>query len=59
MTREPLRPAKPGQTFGTCIACGQHIRVDTGATRCQQCAAWRRWFIAHRIASRYLREVKR
>lgn len=45
--------------FGACIHCGQHIRLTSGATTCPTCSAWRRWFSAHRIASRALREVPR
>lgn len=45
--------------LGACINCGQHIRLVAGVTTCRTCAAWRRWYSAHRIASRYLREVQR
>lgn len=45
--------------IGNCIACGQHIRLTAGVTTCPTCAAWRRWYSAHRIASRYLREIPR
>ena len=45
--------------LGNCINCGQHIRLTAGVTTCPTCAAWRRWYSAHRIASRYLREVQR
>jgi len=45
--------------LGNCINCGQHIRLTAGVTTCPTCAAWRRWYSAHRIASRYLREVAR
>lgn len=58
MNRDPI-PLKPRQmpALGSCINCGQHIRLVGGATQCPTCSAWRRWFIAHRIASRYLREA--
>lgn len=45
--------------LGTCANCGQHIRLIGGATTCPTCSAWRRWYSAHRLASRYLREVAR
>lgn len=50
----PLAPR-----LGNCINCGQYIRLVGGATTCPTCSAWRRWYSAHRIASRYLREVPR
>ena len=43
--------------LGNCINCGQHIRLTGGVTTCATCKAWLRWYSAHRIASRYLREV--
>lgn len=45
--------------IGNCINCGQHIRLTGGATTCPTCTAWRRWYVAHRIASRLLREAMR
>ena len=48
---------RAAQKLGNCASCGQRIRLVGGATTCPTCAAWRRWFIAHRIASRYLREA--
>lgn len=49
------RPRK--QDFGACIGCGIRIAPSSGTLRCPTCAAWRRWFSAHRIASRALREA--
>lgn len=54
LTAERKLPA-----LGTCIACGAHIRLTAASTTCPTCSAWRRWYVAHRIASRYLREVAR
>lgn len=51
--------SKQAPDLGNCIHCGQHIRLVGGATTCPTCAAWRRWYVAHRIASGYLREVGR
>lgn len=45
--------------LGNCISCGTRIKLVGGATQCPTCSAWRRWYIAHRIASRYLRGVPR
>ncbi|MCO5106649.1 MAG: hypothetical protein M9907_06175 [Burkholderiaceae bacterium] len=45
--------------LGNCAGCGARIRLIGRATICPTCSAWRRWYIAHRIASRYLREVAR
>lgn len=60
MTGAPT-PSKPHRMpeLGNCANCGQRIRLVGGVTTCPTCAAWRRWYIAHRIASRYLREVTR
>ena len=54
-----LRPAiiPPAQILGKCISCGSRINLVGGATTCPTCAAWRRWYSAHRIASGYMREV--
>lgn len=49
----------PFLPLGACASCGQHIRLIGGATTCPTCSAWRRWYSAHRLASRYLREVAR
>ncbi len=49
----------PFLRLGNCANCGQRIRLVGGVTTCPTCAAWRRWYIAHRIASRYLREATR
>ena len=45
--------------IGTCINCGQHIRLTGGATTCGTCRAWHRWYRAWRLSSRYLREATR
>lgn len=47
----------PVLRLGTCANCG--IRLVSGATTCPTCTAWRRWYVAHRIASRLLREAMR
>ena len=43
--------------LGCCINCRIRIDVTAGTLRCPTCAAWRRWYSAHRIASQALREV--
>lgn len=43
---------------GRCINCGHHIRVTVSST-CGTCRAWHRWYSAHRLATRYLREATR
>lgn len=45
------------QDFGACIGCGIRIAPSSTTVRCATCAAWRRWFSAHRIASAALREA--
>lgn len=52
---DPEQPRK--QDFGACIGCGIRIAPSSTTLRCPTCAAWRRWFSAHRIASRALREA--
>ncbi len=47
------------QDFGACIGCGIRIAPSNTTLRCPTCAAWRRWFSAHRIASAALREATR
>ncbi|MBX3704613.1 MAG: hypothetical protein KF822_12630 [Steroidobacteraceae bacterium] len=54
---EPIRQQLAD--LGNCANCGQHIRLTGGATTCPTCTAWRRWYVAHRIASRLLREAMR
>lgn len=49
----PLRPLQM-PVLGSCASCGQRIKLVGGATQGQTCSAWRRWYIAHRIASRHL-----
>ena len=49
----------PLQRLGNCLNCGQHIKLTGAFTTCGQCAAWRRWHSAHRLASQALREVRR
>lgn len=49
--------AERKQDFGTCIGCGIRIAPSSTTLRCATCAAWRRWFSAHRIASAALREA--
>ena len=60
---EPAEAGKqavvPFLRLGNCANCGIRIRLVGGATTCPTCSAWRRWYIAHRLASRYLREVAR
>lgn len=55
---EPAEQRKQ-PNFGACIGCGIRIAPSSGTLRCPTCAAWRRWFSAHRIASRALREASR
>lgn len=43
--------------LGNCANCGAHVRLIGGATTCPTCAAWRRWYSAHRVAAQALREV--
>lgn len=46
--------------LGRCVNCKQTITLTGPATPlCTTCRAWRRWYVAHRIASRYLREATR
>lgn len=45
--------------YGACIGCGIRIAPSSTTLRCATCAAWRRWFSAHRIASRALRGATR
>lgn len=52
-------PALTLPSLGNCISCRQRIRLIGGATTCPTCAVWRRWFVAHRIAKRHLREVSK
>ena len=49
----------PAQPLGNCIGCGIRIDVRAGTLRCPTCAAWRRWYSAHRLASQALQEVRR
>lgn len=49
----------PFLPLGACANCGIRIRLTGGITTCPTCTAWRRWYVAHRIASRYLREAMR
>jgi predicted RNA-binding Zn-ribbon protein involved in translation (DUF1610 family) len=51
--------AKGKQDFGTCIGCGIRIAPSNTTLRCPTCAAWARWFSAHRLASQALRETTR
>lgn len=44
--------------LGNCASCGIRIDVTAGSLRCPTCAAWRRWFSAHRLASQELREAR-
>jgi len=50
---------KPFPQLGSCIGCGTKISLAGGATTCLTCAAWRRWYSSHRVASLGLREVTR
>lgn len=43
--------------YGACIGCGARITPSTATLRCPTCAAWARWFSAHRVASAALREA--
>lgn len=47
------------QDFGTCIGCGIRIAPSVSSSMCGTCRAWHRWYISHRIASRYLRAATR
>ena len=47
------------QPAGRCINCQMRIEPRAGALRCSTCAAWRRWWSAHRIASQALQEATR
>ena len=48
-----------GLRLGNCAGCGIRIDVRAGTMRCATCAAWRRWYSAHRVASQALREIAR
>lgn len=50
---------KIAEKIGNFINCGARIRLVAGVTTCPTCSAWRRWYIAHRIASQALREAIR
>lgn len=47
------------QSVGNCSSCGTRIRLLRGVSTCSTCSAWSRWYSAHRLASRYLREAAR
>lgn len=51
--------ARKQPDFGACIGCGIRVAPSSTTLHCPTCAAWRRWFVAHRLASRYLREATR
>lgn len=53
------KQATPFLRLGNCVNCGQRIKLVGGMTTCPTCSAWRRWYVAHRLASRYLREATR
>lgn len=53
------KQATPFLRLGACVNCGQRIKLLGGVTTCPTCSAWRRWYSAHRLASRYLREAAR
>ena len=45
--------------WGNCVGCFARIDLRLGVMRCARCAAWRRWYVAHRLASQALREASR
>jgi len=53
-TSAPILPA-----MTTCSNCGQHMRAMPWDDLCRTCIAWRKWFFASRLASRFLREARR
>ncbi len=53
----PLRPR--AGNYGACVGCGIAITPSATTLRCRTCAAWARWFSAHRIASAALQEAQR
>ncbi len=55
--RKAIIPPMPD--LGNCANCGAHVRLIGGTTTCPTCAAWHRWYSAHRIASQALRGVTR
>ena len=49
----------PQLRLGNCVGCAVRIDPRGGTLRCPTCAAWRRWYSAHRVASQALREIAR
>lgn len=52
-TRIFTLPAK----LRNCYGCGAQMPSRPGASHCPTCAAWRRWYAAHRAASQAPREA--
>lgn len=45
--------------MGNCASRGIQIDLRGCAPNCRTCSAWHRWYSAHRLASRYLKETAR